>query len=165
MTKRGHILQTQLSDFDENGELKEDASIFSEEVGRWLPRGSIWLKKLDPDKEWGVCRFHDTVLFVELRDGTIYSHGFEARCRWCGGELEIQGEKVFCIGMCTRYQGEFSADLDDYFRWEGAKSYTLRRKIAEVEGLNLQPRDLKPKWPYKTKWSRLLEYDESRQAC
>jgi hypothetical protein len=66
---------------------------------------------------------------------------------------------VFCAGTCEKYQGEFSRDLSAYLWWEGAKSYTLRKRVAEVEELELQQRDLEP-ITYAPHWSVLEEYEE-----
>jgi len=84
----------------------------------------------------------------------------EAVCKWCEDPLEIREEtKVFCGGKCGRYQGEFSHDLNDYLRWEGVKSYTLRKIVAEVEALELEARDLEP-ISYAPNWSILYEYED-----
>jgi hypothetical protein len=99
------------------------------------------------------------LLLVRLIKGRIHAYGIEAVCKYCGDVLEIREDKIFCGGRCGTYQGEFSRDLDDFLRWEGVKSYTIRKKVAEVEGLNLEPRDLEP-IPYAPNWSVLEEYEE-----
>ncbi|TFG09444.1 hypothetical protein EU538_05115 [Candidatus Thorarchaeota archaeon] len=149
-------LQTRLTDFDEESgdlNLPPEALEFKEVTGE------IWKRAVTDDKEWGVCRFDGTVMFTKLQDEKIIVHGLEAKCRWCGDELEIRGEKVFCSGRCRTYQGAFSRDLNKYLQWEGAKSYTLRKEIARKEGLQLEPRDLEP-IPKPPEWSIFNEFEE-----
>jgi hypothetical protein len=152
--------QTRLSDFDEIES--------SEEEKRSNPRRRdissrqkepLWLKMVNRGDEWGVCRFDDTVFLTKIIDERLHAYGLELTCKWCGDVLEIRDEKVFCGGICGRYQGEFSRDLNAYLWWEGAKSYTLRHGIAEAEGLELEPRNLE-EMSYAPKWSVLSEYDE-----
>ncbi|MFW9793351.1 MAG: hypothetical protein ACFFEE_03525 [Candidatus Thorarchaeota archaeon] len=120
----------------------------------------LWKKTTQEGEEWGVCNFDETVFLVRLIDGRLHAYGREAVCKWCDGVLEIREEvKVFCSGRCGRYQGEFSSDLDDFLRWEGVKSYTLRKIVAEVEALELEARDLQP-IQYAPKWSVLFEYED-----
>ena len=154
-------LQTRLADFDES----EKSEVSQPEplvvVKRERPKGQLWQKTTQEGEEWGVCNLDDTVFLVRLIDGRLHAHGMEAFCKYCSGILEIrEHSKVFCSGQCGRYQGEFSADLNDYLRWEGAKSYTLRLAVAEAEGLQLEERDLEP-IEYAPNWSVFEEYDET----
>ncbi len=119
----------------------------------------LWNKTMNKDEDWGVCDLNDTVLLVRLIDGHIHAHGQEAVCKWCGGFLEIRDDRVFCAGQCRRYQGEFSRDLNTFLIWEGVKSYTLRRIVAETEQLELESRDLEP-IDYVPNWSVLYEYED-----
>lgn len=114
--------------------------------------GQIWKKTITERPKWGVCDLDGTVIFVQLVDGRVFTHGFEAVCRWCGGPLELREDKVFCAGVCGHYQGSFSPDLDDFLRWNGVLSFTLRREVARVEGLHLEARDLEP-ISYVPQWS------------
>ncbi|MGY5864435.1 MAG: hypothetical protein RTV41_07505 [Candidatus Thorarchaeota archaeon] len=154
--------QTKLSDF---GEVEEESHQPSHTVVTEFRRPKeterkLWKKTTSKDEEWGVCNFDETVLLVQLIDGRLHAHGREAVCKWCDGVLEIREEvKVFCSGKCGRYQGEYSQDLDDYLRWEGVKSYTLRKIVAEVEALELEARDLAP-IQYAPNWSVLFEYED-----
>ncbi|MFX1369934.1 MAG: hypothetical protein ACFFAY_15170 [Promethearchaeota archaeon] len=162
--KRKRTVQTRLSDFEEHEDrpvkTSPDSRVKESSPPRETrPRRELWKKKIERREEWGVCNFDGTVLFVQLDDGRIHAHGTEAFCRWCGGVLVIHGEKVFCAGACKRYQGEFSYDLNAFLRWDGAKSYTLRKRIAEAEGLELEERDL-AKIPYTSSLSVLEEYEE-----
>jgi hypothetical protein len=153
--------QTKLSDF---GEVEEEISQPSHSVVTEFrkPKKSarkLWKKTTNRNEDWGVVNFDDTVLLVQLIDGRLHIHGIEAVCKWCKGVLEIrETSKVFCSGRCGRYQGEFSHDLNDYLRWEGVKSYTLRKIVAEVEALELEARDLEP-ISYAPNWSILYEYE------
>ncbi len=159
--------QTKLSEFTELGEAPSSTSSPPEETTCSIttvepapprPKGQMWHKTIHADEEWGVCNFDGTVLLVRLIDNKIHAHGEEAVCKWCSGVLEIREEtKVFCSGACKRYQGEFSDDLNSFLHWEGVKSYTLRKMVAEVEGLDLEARDLKP-ISYAPNWSILYEY-------
>ncbi|MFW9835031.1 MAG: hypothetical protein ACFFEK_13610 [Candidatus Thorarchaeota archaeon] len=157
--------QTKLSDF---GEVEEEVSQPSHSVVTEFrkPKKSerkLWKKTTNRDEEWGVVNFDDTVLFVQLINGRMHAHGIEAVCKWCKGVLEIrETSKVFCSGRCGRYQGEFSHDLNDYLRWEGVKSYTLRKIVAEVEALELEARDLEP-ISYAPNWSILYEYEDDSE--
>jgi hypothetical protein len=154
--------QSRLSDFgdvkEETPKTKHKASKPS--VKRPKPERKLWTKTTNKDEEWGVINLDDTVLFVQFIDDRMHAHGMEAVCKWCEDPLEIREEtKVFCSGRCGRYQGEFSHDLNDYLRWEGVKSYTLRKIVAEVEALELEARDLEP-ISYAPNWSILYEYED-----
>lgn len=161
--------QTTLSDFDETEDsgkpVDEEKSLRNSDP----PKGShrtkepLWQKMTDPDEEWGVCRFDDTVFFTKIIDEHLHAYGVELTCKWCGAVLEIREDKVFCGGTCGRYQGEFSRDLNAYLWWEGVKSYTVRHEVAEAEDLKLEPRDLE-ELSYAPNWSVLYEYDESRDS-
>jgi hypothetical protein len=162
--KRTH--QTRLFEFSEDesepAEPMSNKAIDSHKpsVKRPKPERKLWQKTTNKDEEWGVCNLDETVLLVQLVDGRIHAHGREAVCKWCDGVLEIREEtKVFCGGRCGRYQGEFSSDLNAYLWWEGVKSYTLRKIVAEVESLELESRDLEP-IHYAPKWSVLYEYED-----
>ena len=155
--------QSRLSDF---GEVKEETSesktsvSSKQSVKKPKPKRKLWKRTTSKDEEWGVISLDDTVLFIQLINGRMHAHGMEAVCKWCEGVLEIREEtKVFCGGICGRYQGEFSRDLDDYLRWEGVKSYTLRKIVSEVEALELEARDLEP-ISYAPLWSILYEYED-----
>ncbi|MFW9800377.1 MAG: hypothetical protein ACFFD9_08070 [Candidatus Thorarchaeota archaeon] len=156
-----HTIQTRLADFDESSK-KGRRSAHTKTKKTRLPTGQLWKKTIHKKKDWGVCNFDGTVLFVRLVNGQIHAHGREAVCKWCGGTLEIREDKVFCGGTCGRYQGEFSRDLSAYLWWEGAKSYTLRKRIAEIENLDLQQRDL-DSITYAPHWSVLEEYEEDEE--
>jgi hypothetical protein len=154
--------QTKLSDFSEMEEEIPQPShtVVTEFHKPKKPERELWQKTTNKDEEWGVCNFDETVLLVQLIDGRLHAHGREAFCKWCDGVLEIREEvKVFCSGKCGRYQGEFSSDLDDYLRWEGVKSYTLRKIVAEAEALELEARDHLP-IHYAPNWSVLFEYED-----
>ncbi|MFW9807133.1 MAG: hypothetical protein ACFFFK_10435 [Candidatus Thorarchaeota archaeon] len=157
--------QSRLSDF---GEVKEETpkskpKLSKPPVKRPKPVRKLWKKTTNKDEEWGVVNLDDTVLFVQLINGRIHAHGMEAVCKWCEGHLEIREEtKVFCGGKCGRYQGEFSSDTNDFLRWEGVKSYTLRKIVAEVEALELEARDLEP-ISYAPNWSILYEYEDESE--
>jgi hypothetical protein len=157
--------QTRLSDF---GETKKKSSESSSDivptspkpqVKRQKPARMLWKKTTSKNEEWGVCDLNNTVILVRLIDGRIHAHGQEAVCKWCGGVLEIRDDKIFCSGACERYQGEFSRDLNSFLWWEGVKSYTLRRIVAEIEHLELEPRDHEP-IDYAPNWSILYEYED-----
>ncbi|MHA1937472.1 MAG: hypothetical protein ACXABV_10395 [Candidatus Thorarchaeota archaeon] len=150
-------VQTRLTDFDESTKDKKKKQDASDRLR--LPTGELWEKTVSKRKEWGVCNFDGTVLLVRLVGGRIHAHGREAVCKWCEGALVIRDEKVFCEGPCEKYQGEFSRDLSAYLWWEGAKSYTLRKRVAEIEDLELQQRDIEP-ITYAPHWSVLEEYEE-----
>lgn len=161
--------QSRLSDF---GEVEEETPTPSPTVSskpkpsvkRSKPERKLWKKTTSNDEEWGIVNLDDTVLFVQLIDGRMHAHGMEAVCKWCEGPLEVrEGSKVFCGGRCGRYQGEFSHDLNDYLRWEGVKSYTLRKIVAEVEALELEARDLEP-ISYAPHWSILYEYEDDSET-
>lgn len=160
-------VQTRLSDFDDTEEAsRSDTKPRAPEVSKAKPlrqRDPLWSKLDRASDKWGVCNFDDTVLFVQLVRGCLHAYGQELSCKWCSGPLRIEEDKVFCAGACKRYQGEFSRDLNAYLRWEGVKSYTLRREVAEAEGLDLEPRDLE-EISYAPNWSVLYEYDESRES-
>ncbi len=160
-------VQTRLSDFDDTEEPdKPDTKPRAPEVLKTRPQGEkepLWSKMDRASGKWGVCNLDDTVFFVGVTEECLHAHGSEIFCKWCGGTLQIRDEKIFCVGDCKRYQGEFSADLNAYLWWEGVKSYTLRREVAETEGLELEQRDLEPA-SYAPNWSVLHEYDESRES-
>ncbi|NWF97040.1 MAG: hypothetical protein HXY34_12935 [Candidatus Thorarchaeota archaeon] len=149
--------QTRLSDFDDSGELHVPEQAFRKRT----TRGEVWKRVIEePRDEWGVVCLDDNALLVRTMGGRIFVHGVEAFCKWCGGSLVIREGKVFCAGKCHNYQGEFSRDLNDYLRWDGAKSFTLRRAIAQAEHLQLEERDLEP-IHYTPNFSMLDEfYDE-----
>ncbi|MBN2230988.1 MAG: hypothetical protein JW779_15490 [Candidatus Thorarchaeota archaeon] len=169
--------QTKLSEFSE---LKDETALSSNEYSETnpvasslpvasrssaRPKNQLWFKVVNLNQEWGVCNFDGTVLLIRLVNGRIYAHGEEAVCKWCGDVLEIRDDKIFCSGRCRRYQGEFSKDLNDYLRWEGAKSYTLRKIVAGIEGLELEASDLEP-IDYAPDWSVLYEYaDETSEEA
>jgi len=158
--KRRNTVQTRLTDFIEPTEGKKVNPPRERKTHPVAPKehATLWEKQVHgPRNNWGVCNFDGTVVFAQIVRGRMHVHGREASCRWCEGPLEIRGDKVFCVGTCQRYQGEFSRDLDAYLRWEGAKSYTLRKEVADTEGLNLEPRDLEP-ISYAPNWSVLYEY-------
>ncbi|MFW9768496.1 MAG: hypothetical protein ACFFF9_10005 [Candidatus Thorarchaeota archaeon] len=155
-----------MSDFDDIEERsREPSHTVVTEFGKpkeRKPKRKLWRKTTKKDEEWGVCNFDETVLLVQIIDGRLHAHGREAVCKWCDGVLEIREKvKVFCSGECGRYQGEFSSDLNDYLRWEGVKSYTLRKIVAEAEALELEARDLQP-IQYAPNWSVLFEYEDDR---
>ena len=155
--------QTKLEDFDESDGKKRNTQLGVPLTGkRTRAKVQLWQRIMQEGEEWGVCNLDGTVLFVRLIDGRIHAHGMEAVCRWCGDELVIREDKVFCSGRCGRYQGQFSLDSNAYLLWEGAKSYTLRKEIAQVERLRLEPRDLEP-IQYAPNWSVFDEYDEDQQ--
>lgn len=161
--------QTKLSDFGESEEesTKQGPNVLTTSrkslVKKQKPERKLWTKTTNKDEEWGVINFDDTVLLIQLVNGRIHAHGMEAVCKWCEDVLEIREEtKVFCGGRCGRYQGEFSRDLDDFLRWEGVKSYTLRKIVAEVEALELESRDLEP-ISYAPNWSILYEYEDESE--
>jgi hypothetical protein len=127
------------------------------------PKGKMWYKATSTDEQWGVCNFDGTVLLVRIDKDRIYAHGEKAVCKWCGDALEIRDDKVFCSGACKRYQGEFSDDLNSFLHWEGVKSYTLRKMVAKIEGLKLEPRDLEP-ISYAPNWSILYDYADEMSS-
>ena len=149
-------VQTRLGDFDEDAE-KKPASLILQRPKK--EKGQIWRKTTRDGGKWGVVRFDDTVLFVRVIDGRIFAHGLEASCKWCDGVLEIRDDKVFCADKCKRFQGDFAWDLNAYLRWEGAKSFTLRRDVAKAEKLDLEARDLEA-ITYAPRWSAFDEYEE-----
>lgn len=158
--------QTKLSEFTERKEETPSPSsspeittsqISTTEPPLPRPKGKMWYKTTSTNEKWGVCNFDGTVLLVRLIDDRIHAHGEEAVCKWCSGVLVIDEDKVFCNGACKRYQGEFSENLNAFLHWEGVKSYTLRKMVAEVEGLELESRDLEP-ISYVPNWSILYEY-------
>jgi hypothetical protein len=119
----------------------------------------MWQKTINTNQDWGVCNLGDTVILVRLINHRIHAYGEEAVCKWCGGVLEVRDNKIFCTGVCRRYQGEFSRDLNAFLWWEGVKSYTLRKIVADIEHLELEPRDLEP-IDYVPDWSVLYEYED-----
>ncbi len=148
--------QMRLSDFDESLNPKPDTRPRTR-----VPTGRLW-ERVVTDGEWGVCKFDDTVLFVQIINGRPYAYGHEAICKWCGDPLEIRGEQVFCSGHCGRYQGKFSRDLNAFLHWNGAESRTVRHELAQIEGLVLEPRDLEP-IVYHTPTPFYVEYEEDEQ--
>lgn len=126
-------------------------------------KGEMWYKTTNPDEKWGVCNFDGTILLVQFDNGKMYVHGEEAVCKWCGGVLDIRDERVFCVGACRRYQGEFSNDLNSFLHWEGVKSYTLRKMVSKIEGFKLEPRDLEP-ISYAPNWSILYDYADEMSS-
>jgi hypothetical protein len=123
------------------------------------PKRELWQKTISADEEWGVCELNDTVILVRLINSRMYAYGEEAVCKWCGGVLEVRDDKIFCTGVCKRYQGEFSRDLNSFLEWDGVKSYTLRKAVAKTENLELESRDLEP-IDYAPDWSILYEYED-----
>ncbi len=87
------------------------------------------------DRRWAVVRFDGVVVFAQLVGDRLYVHGREAMCRWCFGQLVVRDGKVFCGGQCGRFQGDIAMDLSTYLRWDGVRSFTLRREIARTDGL------------------------------
>ena len=166
--------QTRLSEFEEasheSPEVHESsrdaisASPVSKEIEQSTPKVKrpIWTKTIQTEENWGVCNLDGTVLLVQLVNNRIYAHGEEAVCKWCESTLVIRDNKIFCSGHCRRYQGDFSRDPNDFLRWEGAKSFTLRRIVAEIENLELEPRDLEP-ISYAPNWSILYEYEDEME--
>ncbi|UCE09303.1 MAG: hypothetical protein JSW61_10025 [Candidatus Thorarchaeota archaeon] len=155
-------MQTRLVDFDDMSQKKKKKTPQKPQKIKKkkpkTPRSQLWKKTIPKEEDWAVCNFDGTVLFVRLVAGRIHVHGTEAVCKWCESVLEIREDKVFCGGHCGKYQGEFSRDLDAYLHWEGAKSWTLRRQVAEAEGLQLEERDLEP-MTYAPNWSILEEFE------
>ncbi len=157
--RRIHEVQTRLTDFESPSEKKViDGSVSSSVLPKREP-AHLWRKVIDDGEVWGVFEVDDTVLFVRIIDGRIHAHGREVLCKYCRGALEIRGNQVFCRGACGVFQGNFSYDLNDYLRWDGAKSITLRKVIAEEEGLSLEKRDLEA-IQYAPEWSPLYEFEE-----
>ncbi len=135
MRDRPH--QTRLTDFAEDGTI-----IDSMEFGPTRePTGRLWARVTDGNG-WCVCDFNGTVLFARIINNKLHADNRELFCKWCGGRLEIRNNGVYCAGKCGNYQGRISYDLDDYLRWNGARSFTLRREIAKIEGLELERSDL-----------------------
>ncbi|MFW9907656.1 MAG: hypothetical protein ACFFEF_03700 [Candidatus Thorarchaeota archaeon] len=128
------------------------------------PPAKLWRKVIHGGEVWGVFEGDDTVLFVQIIDGRIYAHGRDAICKYCGGVLEIRGEQIFCGGPCGVFQGNFSFDLNAYLRWDGAKSFTVRKAIANTEGLQLEERDHEPIY-YSPQWSVLYDFEEETDAA
>ncbi|TFH05573.1 MAG: hypothetical protein E4H14_12485 [Candidatus Thorarchaeota archaeon] len=164
--------QTKLSDFTESKEESPPSTPSPERPTTTLsmteplpprPKGQMWYKTTNADEQWGVCNFDGTVLLVQIINDRLHVHGEEAVCKWCGDTLEIRDDKVFCTGACRRYQGEFSTDPNSFLHWEGVKSYTLRKMVAEVEDLELEPRDLEP-ISYAPNWSVLYDYAEEMDS-
>jgi len=155
--------QTRLEDFDQSdGHKPQDQQFLPPAERRTREKVHLWHRTRHEGEEWGVCNFDGTVFFAQLINGEIHAHGMKAVCRWCGDDIVIRDDKVFCGGRCGRYQGQFSLSPDTYLLWEGAKSYTLRKEISQVEGLQLEPRDLEP-IQYAPNWSVFDEYDEDQQ--
>jgi hypothetical protein len=127
------------------------------------PKGKMWYRTTCVGETWGVCNFDGTVLLVRIDAGQMYIHGEKAVCKWCGGVLDIRDDKVFCAGVCKRYQGEFSDDLNSFLHWEGVKSYTLRKMVAKIEGFKLEPRDLEP-ISYAPNWSVLYDFADDMNS-
>jgi len=167
-------VQMRLSDFDEpktdaassssqsrNAERTESCTSTAPDQKR--SKSQLWRKTVKEDEEWGVCNLDDTVVLVRLNNNRIHVYGEEVVCKWCGGILEIRDDKIFCTGACKRYQGDFSRDLNAFLWWEGVKSYTLRKTVAETEHLELEPRDREP-ISYVPNWSVLYEYEDESYA-
>jgi hypothetical protein len=155
--------QTKLEDFDQSDDSRPQIQPVSPPAERRTrAKVHLWQNTRQEGEEWCVCNFDGTVFLAQLIDGEIHAYGMKAVCRWCGDDLVVREDKVFCNGRCGRYQGQFSLDPNMYLQWEGAKSYTLRKEIAEVEGLQLEPRDLEP-IQYAPNWSVFDEYDEDQQ--
>ena len=152
-------IQTRLLEFEEEEQRKPPKVVVKK---RQREKGQIWRRTTRDGGKWGVIRFDGTVLFVRVIDGQIFAHGIEALCKWCEGKLEIRDEKVFCKGKCKRFQGDFARDLSAYLRWEGAKSFTLRKEIAKEEKLDLEFRDLEP-MSYAPDWSAFDQYEEDEE--
>ncbi|MFW9933299.1 MAG: hypothetical protein ACFFDR_11635 [Candidatus Thorarchaeota archaeon] len=158
--RKSHPVQTRLVDFEERPSKEsssDDSNHSSERVKR--PPARLWGKTISGGEIWGVFEVDDTVLFVQIINDRINAHGREAVCKYCGGALEIRDTQVFCEGDCGVYQGNFSYDLNAYLQWDGAKSLTLRKEIAETEGLTLEDRDLES-ISYAPLWSQLYDYEE-----
>ncbi|MHA1928596.1 MAG: hypothetical protein ACTSV2_08475 [Candidatus Thorarchaeota archaeon] len=164
--------QTKLTDFDDSksqkGLMEKTPISYGKKVNpsnptierkRKRPNAALWRKITSDGEAWGVCDFDDTVLFSQIINSRIFIHGIEAFCKYCGGVLEIQENKVFCSGDCKVYQGRFSYDMNTYLHWEGAKSITLRKVIAGFERLELEERDLES-IAYAPEWSSFDEYEE-----
>ena len=162
--------QTKLSDFIEKEEERSHTAESDSEPTSVLtlitppprPKGQMWYKTIGHGEKWGVCNFDGTILLVQFENDKMYAHGEEMVCKWCGGVLEIRDERVFCGSACKRYQGEFSDDPNSFLHWDGVKSYTLRRMVAEIDDLELEPRDLEP-IPYVPDWSILYEYADDME--
>ncbi len=155
---RRRTVQTRLVDFDEDSD--EDPIPKRLSMEPELPIGQIWRKITDEGEEWAVCNFDGTVFFARLVEGKIHAYGTEATCKWCESTLVIRNDKVFCGGHCGRYQGEFSRDLSAYLHWDGAKSYTLRKQVAKIEGIELESRDLEP-FSFAPTTSILEEFEDN----
>jgi len=162
--------QTKLSDFIEAEETApivksdpEPTSVLTLITPPPRPKGQMWYKTINQGEKWGVCNFDGTILLVQFIDGKMFVHEEEAVCKWCGGVLEIRDERVFCGGACKRYQGEFSDNPNSFLYWDGVKSYTVRKLVAEIEDLKLEPRDLEP-IPYVPNWSILYEYADEMES-
>ncbi len=154
-------VQTRLSDFEEHESSgkKVNPSNPMKFAPETRPPTKLWRKITNDGEVWGVIDIDDTVLFVQIVDEKIYAHGQEALCKYCGGTLEIRDSQVFCIGQCKSYQGNFSYDLSTYLKWDGAKSYTLRKVIAREEGITLEERDHEP-IHYAPYWSVLDDFED-----
>ena len=122
LTFMRRIEQTKLSDFTEPKEETPSSSLLTEKTASLSviepqpprPKGKMWYKTINEDEEWGVCNFDGTVLLAQIINNRLHIHGEEAVCKWCGGVLDVRDDKVFCVGACKRYQGEFSDDLDSF---------------------------------------------------
>ncbi len=159
--------QTRLADFDEENPETEGLVVISNGFLSKPPRfpsekrppPKLWRKILNEGEIWGVFEVDDTVLFVQIIDGRVHAHGREAVCKYCGGTLVIRGSQIFCGGECGVYQGNFSYDLNAYLKWDGAKSLTLRKAVAEEEGFLLEERDHEP-IHYAPPWSVFQEFED-----
>lgn len=172
--RRKDTVQTSLSDFEVSNPNEQPAKLSTTVVKKVnpsnpvserktkRPTATLWRKITHDGEAWGVCEFDDTVLFSQIIDGRIFIHGIEAFCKYCRGVLDIQESKVFCSGDCKAYQGRFSYDMNTYLHWEGAKSVTLRKAIAEIEGLELEDKDLES-IAYAPDWSSFDEYEEENE--
>ncbi|MGQ4871354.1 MAG: hypothetical protein ACP6IT_05915 [Candidatus Thorarchaeota archaeon] len=154
--RTSHWDQTRLTDFEEESRPR---SANSRTVTR-RPVEAIWVSGVSADGNWVVCDFDGTVFFAQFVNGTIYAHGHKAACRWCGADLEVREDRVFCAGKCGKYQGRISENLSDFLRWNGATSCTLRKAIAGAMGFRPVEEDSWP--PVDTpSWSLLQLDDES----
>ncbi len=149
-------VQSRLTDFgnDDDG---PTAHSICPSMGTASDNSGIWTPLTD-DQSRIVCEFDGTVFLGRLVNGVIYAHGHPAVCRWCGGNLQVRGEMVFCGGPCGAFQGRISRDLNKYLEWNGALSYTLRREIADTEGLELDEEERSPPTFYGHLYSPLDEF-------
>ncbi|MDF1540887.1 MAG: hypothetical protein P1Q69_18465 [Candidatus Thorarchaeota archaeon] len=154
-------VQTRLVDFEDADSPSKKVNLSKPQrlVPDKRPPTKVWRKTINDGEVWGVFDVDDTVLFVQILDGRVHAHGREAVCKYCGGILDIRGSQIFCGGECGVYQGNFSYDLNAYLKWDGAKSLTLRKAVAEEEGFSLEERDYEP-IHYTPQWSVLYEFED-----